>query len=277
MTGGYVVRDPSLPDLAGRYLFADFYAGQVRTLRYSYSIPGDTPRGLAITQLSSFGEDAAGPPVRRRLRRRPGVPRCSRAPPREPRHSARGDVHAPDLHHRAARRSVAAVRGRARRHDPARQGRRDAPRRPFLDISALVLPEGEQGLLSMAFAPDYATSKRFYVFYTDKDGNNRIEEFRRYTSDRASRASRRLVLRIEHPTGRTTTAASSSSVPTATCTPPPAIAAAGVDPRTTAQNLGLAARQAAEDRSRAAARLGAPSKPAAGIRTVRLDSGQPRA
>ena len=40
-------RDPSLPDSTGRYRFADFYAGQARSLRYSYSIPGDTPRGLA--------------------------------------------------------------------------------------------------------------------------------------------------------------------------------------------------------------------------------------
>ena len=27
---------------------------------------------------------------------------------------------------------------------------------------------GEQGLLSMAFSPDYATSGRFYVYYTSK-------------------------------------------------------------------------------------------------------------
>ena len=39
---------------------------------------------------------------------------------------------------------------------------------PFLDISSEVhYVGGEQGLLSMAFAPDYATSHRFYVYYTD--------------------------------------------------------------------------------------------------------------
>src|SRR5438270_476898 len=37
---------------------------------------------------------------------------------------------------------------------------------PFLDITSRVKSGGEQGLLSMAFAPDYATSGRYYVYYT---------------------------------------------------------------------------------------------------------------
>ena len=37
---------------------------------------------------------------------------------------------------------------------------------PFLDIARDVRSGGEQGLLSMAFAPDYATSGRFYVYFT---------------------------------------------------------------------------------------------------------------
>ena len=43
---------------------------------------------------------------------------------------------------------------------------RDAP---FLDITASVTSGGEQGLLSMAFAPDYATSGLFYVYFTDQE------------------------------------------------------------------------------------------------------------
>ncbi len=39
-------------------------------------------------------------------------------------------------------------------------------RRPFLDLGNRVVSGGEQGLLSMAFAPDYARSHRFYVYYT---------------------------------------------------------------------------------------------------------------
>lgn len=48
---------------------------------------------------------------------------------------------------------------------------------PFLDVSSLVSTGGEQGLLSMAFAPDYATSKRFYISYTDVSGNSQIVRY----------------------------------------------------------------------------------------------------
>jgi glucose/arabinose dehydrogenase len=42
---------------------------------------------------------------------------------------------------------------------------------PFLDISARVNSAGsEQGLLSVAFPPNYASKKYFYVYYTDKNG-----------------------------------------------------------------------------------------------------------
>src|SRR4051812_40371096 len=52
--------------------------------------------------------------------------------------------------------------------------------RPFLDIRDLVTSTGtEQGLLSVAFAPDYASSKRFYVYYTDRSGQQRVVEYRR--------------------------------------------------------------------------------------------------
>jgi len=42
---------------------------------------------------------------------------------------------------------------------------------PFLDLTANVTTEGnEQGLLGLAFHPDYADNGRFYVNYTAKDG-----------------------------------------------------------------------------------------------------------
>ena len=40
---------------------------------------------------------------------------------------------------------------------------------PFLDIRSIVKSGGEQGLLSMAFDPNYATNHRFYVDYTDAE------------------------------------------------------------------------------------------------------------
>jgi glucose/arabinose dehydrogenase len=61
ITGGYVVRDPSLPSLAGRYLYGDFCEGELRSfVPGKDGARGDRELGLAVPQLSSFGEDAAG-------------------------------------------------------------------------------------------------------------------------------------------------------------------------------------------------------------------------
>jgi glucose/arabinose dehydrogenase len=48
----------------------------------------------------------------------------------------------------------------------------------FLDIRDRVLSGGEQGLLSVAFHPNYRRNHRFYVDYTDKRGDTRVVEFR---------------------------------------------------------------------------------------------------
>jgi hypothetical protein len=53
-----------------------------------------------------------------------------------------------------------------------------ADEQPFLDIGDEVSTGGEQGLLSMAFGPDFARSGRFYIDYTDVRGDTRIEEIR---------------------------------------------------------------------------------------------------
>jgi glucose/arabinose dehydrogenase len=71
-----------------------------------------------------------------------------------------------------------------------------ALRAPFLDIRRRVTSYLEQGLLSLAFAPDYADSGLFYVFFTDRAGDQRVVEFHRRTPDRADKGSARLVLRI---------------------------------------------------------------------------------
>ncbi|HEU4599102.1 MAG TPA: PQQ-dependent sugar dehydrogenase [Solirubrobacterales bacterium] len=78
-----------------------------------------------------------------------------------------------------------------------REGKRRP--RPFLDVRGLVASGGERGLLSVAFPPDYASSRRFYVYYTDNGGAIRVDEFRRRSATRAARGSRRSVIRIAHP------------------------------------------------------------------------------
>jgi glucose/arabinose dehydrogenase len=71
--------------------------------------------------------------------------------------------------------------------------------RPFLDIRDLVVAGGEQGLLSMAFAPDYESSGLFYVYYTDNGGDTRVVEYRRASADRADHDSARQVLFQRQP------------------------------------------------------------------------------
>jgi glucose/arabinose dehydrogenase len=71
---------------------------------------------------------------------------------------------------------------------------------PFLDISDRVTLGGERGLLSMAFARDYRTSRRFWVYYTDQEGFIQIDQFRASASNpnRADPSSRRSVIRVPH-------------------------------------------------------------------------------
>jgi glucose/arabinose dehydrogenase len=73
---------------------------------------------------------------------------------------------------------------------------------PFLDVSGRITSAGtEQGLLSMAFAPDYAKSGRFYVDYTDTNGDTRVVEYRRSAGNplRADPGSAREILGVKQP------------------------------------------------------------------------------
>ncbi len=61
ITGGYIVRDRTLSALYGRYIYADFCAGDLRSL--VPSIPharDDLSLGLHVSSPSSFGEDEEG-------------------------------------------------------------------------------------------------------------------------------------------------------------------------------------------------------------------------
>jgi glucose/arabinose dehydrogenase len=72
--------------------------------------------------------------------------------------------------------------------------------RPFLDITARVAAGGERGLLGLAFHPDYPADPRFFVDYTDIDGDTVIASFA--VSDDADVAdpdSEVLILAIDQP------------------------------------------------------------------------------
>ena len=73
---------------------------------------------------------------------------------------------------------------------------------PFLDIRALVTFGGEQGLLGLAFHPQYASNGKFYVNYTRAgDGATVIASFRVSAADRdrADPASRSELLTVAQP------------------------------------------------------------------------------
>lgn len=70
----------------------------------------------------------------------------------------------------------------------------------FLDLTGRISAGGERGLLGLAFAPDYATSGRFFVDFTDQAGDTRLV---RYTvsgnPDRADPASADTLLTVDQP------------------------------------------------------------------------------
>jgi glucose/arabinose dehydrogenase len=74
--------------------------------------------------------------------------------------------------------------------------------RPFLDISSRVSNIGEQGMLSVAFHPRYERNRRFYVYFTNLNGDNEVVEFKRSKRSRlhAAAGPGRLLLYLSHPT-----------------------------------------------------------------------------
>lgn len=70
----------------------------------------------------------------------------------------------------------------------------------FLDLSALVSSGSEQGLLGIAFHPDYSSNGRFFVNYTDRAGGTRIVRYVVSSNpDAADPASATLLLYIDQP------------------------------------------------------------------------------
>jgi glucose/arabinose dehydrogenase len=61
VTGGYVVRDRSLPSLNGRYVYADLCRGELRSFVPSPAgASDDTGLGLSVPSPTSFGEGRSG-------------------------------------------------------------------------------------------------------------------------------------------------------------------------------------------------------------------------
>lgn len=70
---------------------------------------------------------------------------------------------------------------------------------PFINVAALLNPRPgpEDGLLSMAFHPDYAESGEFFLFYTDVNGDLVVARFHVSESPDVAGSQRETVLRID--------------------------------------------------------------------------------
>jgi len=72
--------------------------------------------------------------------------------------------------------------------------------RPFLDITDRTSRGNEQGLLGIAFHPQFATNGLLFVNYTDRDGNTNVVRYR-VTPDRAQAdpATATRILHVDQP------------------------------------------------------------------------------
>ena len=169
--GGYLVRDPALPTFAGQYLFGRFDTGIITKLGPGAAPPAvDTE--LNIANVSGFGEDGAGHLFATSLagqvyRLGESAGKLTKAPIgtfTQPVAVAAAPGETNELF-------IAEKPGRVIRWTPSGTS-------VVLDIRDLVAEAGEQGLLSVAVAPNYTSSGRIFVFYTDNGGDLQVDELR---------------------------------------------------------------------------------------------------
>jgi glucose/arabinose dehydrogenase len=201
VTGGFVVHDSSLTGLVGRYLYADFYAGDVRSLALDVSAPDDRSTGLNVPSVSSFGEDAAGRLYAVNLFGDEVLHLIAGTTPGTlDSEQLTGPFDSPI--------ALATYPGDASRLFVGERGgtvrlveNGTARTTPYLDVAPFGLStDGERGLLSIAAAPNYAATGKLYVYYTEAGGDIRIDEFTRSATapDTADPSTRRNLLTIEH-------------------------------------------------------------------------------
>ena len=67
----------------------------------------------------------------------------------------------------------------------------------FLNLAAAIECCGERGLLGLAFAPDYASTGRFFVNFTNTEGDTVVARFNRSSNPLAAEPSSRFDLQLE--------------------------------------------------------------------------------
>jgi glucose/arabinose dehydrogenase len=169
--GGYTVRDPSLPSFAGQYLFGRFDTGIIMKLGPHAAPPADDTL-LNVPNVSGFGEDGAGHLYATSLAG--GVYRLGESAGKLTKTSI--DTLNQPVSLSAApgvtdELFIAEKVGRVMRWTPS--GTTVA-----LDIRDEVEDSGEQGLLSVAVSPDYATTHRIFIFYVDNGGDLQVQQLK---------------------------------------------------------------------------------------------------
>jgi glucose/arabinose dehydrogenase len=167
--GGYTVRDPSLPSFAGQYLFGRFDSGVIMKLG-PHAAPPAVDTGLNIPNVSGFGEDGVGHLYAASLAG--NVYRLG---------ESGGNLTKTSIGSFAQPLSVSAAPGVTDELFIAEKAGRLIRWTPSgttvaLDIRTLVLDSGEQGLLSVAVSPDYATTHHIFIFYDDNAGDLQVEQ-----------------------------------------------------------------------------------------------------
>lgn len=71
---------------------------------------------------------------------------------------------------------------------------------PVIDLAGETATEGERGMLSVAFHPQYAANRHFFVCYTKKNGDVEVSRFTMNASDPdvADMSSRRIIITVPH-------------------------------------------------------------------------------
>ena len=167
--GGYLVRDPDLPSFAGDYLFGRFDTGIIMKLGPRAAPPAVDTK-LTIANVSGFGEDGVGHLYATSLAG--DVYRLG---------ESGGNLIKTSIGTFNQPVSVAAAPGVTNELFLALKPGLVVRWTPsgssiVLDIRSLVQDSGEQGLLSVAVAPDYPTSGRLFIFYTDNSGDLQVEQ-----------------------------------------------------------------------------------------------------
>jgi hypothetical protein len=169
--GGYVARDPALPSFAGQYLFGRFDTGIIMKLG-PQAAPPAVNTGLNVANVSGFGEDGVGHlyatslagQVYRLGESGGALTKTSIGSFTQPVSVSAAPGETDELF-------IAEKQGRLVRWTPSGTN-------VVLDIRGSVEDLNEQGLLSVALAPDYSTSGRIFIFYTDNGGDLQVEELR---------------------------------------------------------------------------------------------------